>query len=781
MNKALREAPGVALRCLLDGAIWSALVRAVLSWSVLGRVVGAIVLLIVGWFVTNLFPWVLRDLLRYVLDFFLTLWLLPPAVRRACAIIVPRALGTDPDTPHLPDVAAYRGWWMPFLLATSVLPDFVTRFVEPYDLVNTRLLGLAVFAVQVWAARSPVVRGVLAPVLPRVDVDAALAVRRGLWLLVTLGYMVIGACVFVLATAISGGGGDVVLGGLSAVLTHHLLSFVLLRAALALATLFAVEILCTAALARIAIGIAAPDGIGEDDGTVSSPSAAPVPTRRAAASTPAPTPTRKRHVEAPRQAFPWGWSLLAAVVVVLAGGYAARAQLVYVVLDHDQLPDEMSLRAWLNPQVRSLSAWTAACHGEAGNLRKMLRAGIVPDDFEHHDVLGCAAQNAHLDAVKALVDARHDVNALARPIDARPYAAPLSPLQQALRTPAGIPVADYLLAHGASFRPDGPGAVDAAQVAAAWGCLPCLEWLKQHGAPMDATAPATPLALWFDNPAELDREGDNSLANLIAIGLSPTAVGADGRSALHAAAAAGNDAAVRLLLAKGADPALADADGMKPVFYAASPPGRRHGVEERTAHARRMAVIADLLAVTPSLVGQGTPASPRRAVVMADPYIDSAFDFGMAGAQHADIRAAALAAGQAIPYKDGTFITRLPPDEAHALLARMSDADIATTMTHGSVLALVTARNADWPDLARAARGWPQRRPDETSYDVNECEVLKLAIDGAGDTSRDAADSWAVVDGWLAINKAERCSDVTAGLARRSAAQRADWQVRTQP
>lgn len=775
MNKALREAPGVALRCLLDGGIWWALVRAVLSWRVLGRVIGAILLWIVSWFVGALLPVVLRPLVHYVIDFLVTAWLLPPAVRRACAIIVPRALGTDPATPHLPEVADYRSWWMPFLLATSVLPDFVHRFVEPYDFVNDRLLGLAVFAVQVMAARSPIVRGVLAPVLPRVDVDATLAARRGLWLLVTLGYMVIGACVFVLATAISGGGGDAVLGGLSALGAHHLLSFVLLRGAIALATLFAVEIFCTAALARIAIGIAAPDAIGDGNGNgaVSTPTAAPVPTRRAAA------PTRR--AAAPRKPFPWRWSLLAAVVVVLAGGYAARAQLVYVVLDHSQFPEEMSMRQWMNPQVRSMSAWVAACHGEAGNLRKMLRAGIVPDDFEHHDVLGCAAQNAHLDAVKALVDARYDVNALAPPIDALAKAAPLSPLQQALRTPAGIPVADYLLAHGASFRPNGPGAVDAAQVAAAWGCLPCLEWLKQHGAPLDATAPATPLALWFDNPAERDREGDNSLANLIAIGLSPTAVGADGRSALHAAAAAGNDAAVRLLLAKGADPALADADGMKPVFYAASPSGSHSNVEEKGAHARRMAVIADLLAVTPSLAGQATPAAPRRAVVMADPYTDRAFDFGMAGAEHAEIRAAALAAGQAIPYKDGKFIVHLPPGEAHALLSRMSDADIATTMTHGSVLALVSARNADWPDLARAARGWPQRRPDETSYDVSECEILKLAIDGAGDTSRDAADSWAVVDGWLAINKAERCNDVTAGLARRSAAQRADWQVRTQP
>ena len=773
MNKALREAPGVALRCLLDGTIWWALVRALLSWSVLGRLVGAILLLIVGWVVGAVLPVLLRALLHYVVDFSVTAWLLPPAVRRACAIIVPRALGTDPETPTLPEVADYRSWWMPFLLATSVLPDFVDTFVAPHDFVNARLLGLAVFAVQVVAARGSVVRSVLAPALPRVDLDATLAARRGLWLLVTLGYMVAATGVFLVATIISGGGGDVVLGGLGALQTHHLLSFVLLRAAIALATLFAVEILCTAALARIAIGIAAPDVIGEGGDTVSMPKAAPVPVRRAAAP--------GRRAAAPAKRFPWRWSLLAAVVGVLAGGYVARAPLVYVVLDHDQIPEEVSMRAWLDPKLRSLSAWVAACHGEAGNLRKMLRAGIVPDDFEHHDVLGCAAQNAHLDAVKALVAARYDVNALAPPVDALANAAPLSPLQQALRTPAGIPVADYLLAHGASFHPNGPGAVDAAQVAAASGCLPCLEWLKQHGAPLDATAPATPLALWFDNPAEREREGDNALANLLALGLSPTAVGADGRSALHAAAAAGNDAAVRLLLAKGADPALADGDGMKPVFYAASPPGSHGNIEEKNAHARRMGVIADLLAVTPSLAGQGKPATPRRAVVLVDPYTDRAFDFGMAGAEHADIRAAALAAGQAIPYTDGGFIVRLPPDQARALLARMSDANIATVMPHGSVLAMVSARNADWPDLARAARGWPQRRPDETSYDVNECEILKLAIDGAGDTSRDAAESWAVVDGWLAVNKAERCSEVTAGLARRSAAQRADWQVRTQP
>lgn len=777
MNKALREAPGVALRCLLDGQIWKALLGALLSWAVLGRVIGAIVLLIVGWFVSNLFPWILRDLLRYVLDFILTLWLLPPAVRRACAIIVPRALGTDPDTPDLPDVSAYRGWWLPFLLATSVLPDFVNRFVEPLDLVNTRVLGLAVFAVQVLAARGPVVRGVLAPVLPRADIDAALAVRRGLWLLVTLGYMVVGAVVFTLFTAISGGGGDVVLRGLVAFETRHLLSFVVLRGAIALGTLFAVEILCTAALARIAIGIAAPDGI--DDGAVPTTTAAQVPTRRAAVSTPT------RRVAATPKPIPWRRTLFVAVVVVLAGGYALRAQLAYRLLgDEDFRHHVTKYRDWSEPEARQIARTQLACMGNAGKLRLLAWAGVRGDRGIEDKALGCAAYHGHLDAVKVLVNGGDDIDRPVVPEDAVREAMLQTPLQEAVRTPAGLPVADWLLAHHAQPRAPGAGA-DLVQTAAAGNCLPCVEWLHQRGFAMDGRVPATPLTLWLDKLHYHDVDEVGDVPRLIALGMSPSAVGDDGRSPLHAAAAAANPSVVELLLAQGADPVLADVDGATPLLYALTSLRVYGGDDPAVAlerKTRRLAVVTRLMALTPSLDAKSIERATPHPILDTNAYLEHSVSFGQSAGFEPALRVAAAQQGKTIHYEDADFLAKVPQEEAFATLAAMDEAQVATVLRPSAWLTGYAARTGWWPQLARAMRVWP--RPVGQTHVWPACDVLKAAIAGTHDNSPGAVDSWAVVDAWLEagmkpVDCGTRSAQETATLERRSRAQLADWQART--
>lgn len=241
-----------------------------------------------------------------------------------------------------------------------------------------------------------------------------------------------------------------------------------------------------------------------------------------------------------------------------------------------------------------------------------------------------------------LVDGGDDIDRLVEPAAAVRDSAPETPLQQAVRTPAGLPVAEWLLAHHAQPRP--PGALAGlVQTAAAWNCLRCIEWLYERGFPMDATSPATPMTLWLDAHSFGDIDDVGALPRLIELGMSPSAVGQDGRSALHAAAAAANTSAVDLLLAKGADPALPDATGMTPLLYAArglhqTNPSDTPVDEERRQ--RRVGVIVKLAGLTPSLDAVGHPASPRRPFIAQDPYIDRDELLGRAAGLDPAIRAA---------------------------------------------------------------------------------------------------------------------------------------------
>jgi hypothetical protein len=159
----------------------------------------------------------------------------------------------------------------------------------------------------------------------------------------------------------------------------------------------------------------------------------------------------------------------------------------------------------------------------------------------------------------------------------------------------------------------------------------------------------------------------------------------------------------------------------------------------------------------------------------------------MAAALEPAIRAAAAQAGKPIHYAQADFIADLPPAEARALLGRMDDAEIAAALAPRSRLARRAATASWWPELARAARGWP-RPPSYMADSVEpDCPVLGLAVAGAGDTSPGAGDSWAVVDAWLAAGLTfAGCPREVADarpfdVARRAAAQRQDWRVRTTP
>ncbi|MFL6626195.1 MAG: ankyrin repeat domain-containing protein, partial [Vitreoscilla sp.] len=491
-------------------------------------------------------------------------------------------------------------------------------------------------------------------------------------------------------------------------------------------------------------------------------------------------PTPEQRKAARTQALRQGALLL----VVVAGALYGARDFVTPWFLGSQFREAVDRHGdWLDLGVRQQVRTDMACLGRTKTLRVLSWLGVEGRASPRDAALGCAAFHGQVDAVETLVALGEDIDRPADAIDSPLPVALQTPLQQAVRAPAGLPAAEWLLAHGAKPRP-AAAVADPVQTAAAANCLACIEWLRQHGLPMDGAEPATPLALWLDRPASQGGADVATVTRLIGLGMSPSAIGADGRSALHAAAAAGNGPVVELLLARGADPAHADHDGMKPLFYAAAGLGRDQGAGA-DAHERRLAVVLRLLAATPSLAGQGVPAPAHsHPVIAADPYIHQPYDFDLTAAAEPRIRSAADEAGKTIHYTDGAFLEGLPAPEARALLARMADADIARVMAPGASFAAFAAKAGWWPELLRGVRGWA---PSTSHADYRwrpDCEVLRAAVEGPGDASPGRADSWAVVDAWLdAGMRPSGCNagtgSVPSALARRPPAQQADWAART--
>ena len=511
------------------------------------------------------------------------------------------------------------------------------------------------------------------------------------------------------------------------------------------------------------------------------PARAPRPARPTPpAPPPRPAPTPEQRKAARTLALRQGALLL----VVVAGALYGARDIVTPWFMGSQFREAVDRHGdWLDLGVRQQVRTDMACLGRTKTLRVLSWLGVDAPASPRNAALGCAAYHGHVDTVETLVALGEDIDRPADASDSRLPVALQTPLQQAVRTPAGLPAAEWLLAHGAKPRP-AAAVADPVQTAAAANCLACVEWLRQHGLPMDGVAPATPLALWLDRPPGEGAADVATITRLIELGLSPSALGADGRSALHAAAAAGNGPVVELLLARGADPALADHDGMTPLFHAAAGLGQDQGAGA-DAHERRLALVLRLLAATPSLAGQGVPAPAHsHPVIAADPYLHQPYDFELTAAAEPRIRIAADQAGKTIHYTDGAFLQGLPAPEARALLARMGDADIARMMAPGAPFATFAAKAGWWTELLRAVRGWA---PSMSHADYRwrpDCEVLRTASEGPGDASPGRADSWAVVDAWL--DAGMRPSDCNAGtgrvpsaLARRSPAQQADWATRT--
>ena len=606
MDSEIRLGGHAGLGALFDLALWLQLARRALSPMVVAQALVAVVLLLVTTFLTLALPrWAL---LLVPLGF--TLWLWPPVLRWFIGVVALRAVrdaaqdeGVEPL--ELPPVSDWRAWWRPSLICWMALAP-----MSQVGLLDNLVAVLAFSALQAWLATPALVRSLLAPWFPQTRIAESLRTDRQRWLVLTAFWMLTFVVLHAIARQVLGltfadMGADAAraqanghpVGTFLAALSARLLGLVLVTAA--------VGIFCTAAMARMA----AHRLLGE-------------PAAQVAFGSPLSFDLLRESAERARGATRGMTAVVGGVLVVLLL-WPLLHRPVLLSLLHVERGTEQAQRNQL------------ACDGQTFKVRMLHWAGVDSAGGPHQTALACAASHGHLATVKLLVDLGDSVT---WHVDDPRYAGTtthLSPILQALQSEKGLPAADYMLAHGT----DTAGALadrespDAVQAAAMSHCMPCVEWAVRHDAPVGGTWQATPMALWLDNAGRGSHEVAN-LQHLKALGLSGTAIGEDGRSALHAAANNGDLDAVNWLLGEGADPSRTDSDGNTPVLYAAvrlgfGPDNHRVGQED-PADRERVLVVQRLIGVSQTL-DHGSANSPGHKVLWStSPYADGPVDFATA-------------------------------------------------------------------------------------------------------------------------------------------------------
>ena len=602
MESEMRLGGGAGLGALLDLGLWLQLGRRALSPAVLLQVLVACVLVIVAGLVTLALPrW-----LVWLVPLAFALWLWPPVLRWFIGTVARRALVAAAAAEglaarELPPVSAYRTWWRGSMICTLALVP-----MAQLGLAENLPAILALFAAQIWLATPALVRSVLAPWFALQRVDAALEADRPRWVVLTAFWLVAFALLhWILRQVVGLTGFDFTADLVAAWKGSHLLAFLLGRLLVLVVLSTGVSIFCTAAMARMAAQRLL--------GTPVAPAAAGTPlafdlVRESA----------QRTLGATRP-------MTAAVVVALAVALLwplVRKPLIMAVLH-------------IEPGFVQAQRNDMACAGQTFRLRMLHWAGIDSAGGEHDSALACATRLGRLDTVKLLVDLGDSPTA--KVDDPRVHDADthLSAIVQGMQSEKGLPAVDYLLAHtpGTTAQHADADSPDLVQAAAMANCMACVEWAVRHHAPIDGTWQATPMALWLDNAGRGSHEVAN-LQHLQVLGLSATAVGTDGRSALHAAANNGDLDSVNWLLAQGADPAHADRDGNTAVLCAAArlgtgPDNRSIGADAPSDR-ERVQVVQRLIGVSPSL-DHGW-ANPMRHVALSPntPYLGRTIDFDAA-------------------------------------------------------------------------------------------------------------------------------------------------------
>jgi ankyrin repeat protein len=246
----------------------------------------------------------------------------------------------------------------------------------------------------------------------------------------------------------------------------------------------------------------------------------------------------------------------------------------------------------------------------------------------------CAAGNGHVDMLKLLAWLGDDVNSVTIPFGEHSTLV-TTPLGAAMAAKQ-LAAAEFLLQHGASPALPAREMPTAIHAAARVRCLPCFELLHRYKADVNVPEPTLPVVTWLDSRAETR----DVLEWLEQYGVRMDRTGADGRSALHAAAGASDIAVVEWLLQKGLDPLARDATGMTPLMYA--------GYMNRRANGR-LPVALRLLEVTPDLTTTSTGSNrrPEPPPVLTLPDIRG-WKLERYAAEEPRFREAAQAAGKAL-------------------------------------------------------------------------------------------------------------------------------------
>ena len=781
INDGLRA--GVA--ALRDGKTWKELAATAFRPATLFKALGIAVVL-AAW--NSLALLLFNGTVGLLVSALLAIWIWPPVLRWFIGTIARRAAWPLASAQRLeqhprPPVADYRKWWMPVLAAEAAW-----RFAQRMGLDDSFwVTAIAVIMLQAWISAPAFARSLLVSWIPLPRIDESVAARRRQWALLAGGFLLAFALLQFVLTRLLGLTGVVLFANWLASSTRNsIFPLLLAKVALVLVIDFVAAMFLVAAAAAIAMrwisGAEAPVDRPADGMRSRSASTASVASQAL--------------VAARRLPYALGGALLLVFLLM----FALRSNLAYWALG-SHFRDTVAAQGngdWSSPEIRQWTRDQLACEGDTTRLRILHWAGVGDSaGWMHGNALACAIAKNDLTTLGVLLDIGDEPDHEQRVSPSGVYPAVyMTPLAQAFTQPRWREIAGLLVEHGATLASRNDGQMDAVQGAASVHCLECLAWLKSRGASFSGTDPATPITLWLDN-AGGDADRVAALKQLAAMGLSASAIGADRRNPLHAAARLGDPDAVAWLVAQGADPKIEDKRDNMPLDYAAfhmdcCNPGQPGTAQQ---HAR----LDTILALMPISVGYRLErAHPRTYLARAqedpaDPqpwkgpdlplYHASTLNphlwwFSDAAVRSSAIRARAHDLGWKIKYENPLgVVSALPPDEAEKAIADMPDEELGTLLSTSSDTTGTAIEHGWWPELVRAAPMWE----DRLRFNGPDCALLARLVAGENDPSPQAATSWALVHAWFHAGarwKACKPGDKAAiehAVARLPAARRADW------
>lgn len=773
MNQAatINEGLRAGVHTLRDSRLWRELAATALRPATLLKAVGILALLGL-WNV--LAALLFNGTIGLAVSALLAIWLWPPVLRWFVGLVARRAAWPLVRTHRLaqqerPPVAEYRQWWTPVLVS-----DAAWRFAERWGLDDRLLLvALAVIAVQAWVGGPAFARSLLASWFAPARIDESIAARRKHWTLLAAAFLgALALLQFLVARALGLTGMDLFMGWLASSSVTAMVPLLLAKLACLAAVMFAAAAFLVATAAAIAtrwmLGHAVP----------------------AASAAPSSAPGRRLPYVAG-----------GAALVALLAAFTYRADLAYLALGPHlrAVVAAQGNQGWDDPQIRQWTRRQLACEGDTFDLRVLHWAGVNASHWVDDSALACAIAHDDIETVRTLLaigdDPNHEQSVSDR--GAATPAVTMTPLKQAFSQPDWQRLAPLLVAHGATLGRREDGEMDAVQSAASAHCIPCLDWLKSRGASFGGTKPATPMTLWLDAAAN-DADRVTTLKQLAALGLSPTAKGADQRSPLHAAARLGDPDAVLWLLAQGADANVQDLHGNAPLDYAAfhldccnpgqaatDPQSRRLAaalalMPASTRYSTKRAHLRTDLAAPGDIPEDTGPWAAQDLPVFVSTTLNPKFwQFPDAAARSAELRARAHELGWKLSYESAFSLVRsLPPDEGRKLFADMPDEDLGKLLSMSSDMTGIAIDHGWWPEIARATPMWA----DRLRYDKPDCTLLERLVRGDNDPSPQAASSWPLVHAWFQAGarwsscKPEQQAAIQRAAAGLPAMRRAQWE-----